>query len=388
MKNLKRIEKMGAKRSVLFYITFAILLTAVCYYIAAIWGGFTTLLGVLRPIFLGLAIAFVLNVPMSFLERKLFQPLARRRGGLWRKLCRPLSLLLTLVLAISAIVVIFLIILPRFIESIMALAQDMPLYWTHFYNWANELITFYNLDAVLVEKWTELSSRFVQMAVDFLKNLMPGLFGFTVGVASGLTNTIFGFIFAIYMLLGKERLQQQSSDLLRAFCSGRVCERLMHYAAVTNRCFHNFVSGQCVEAIILGTLTYLGVLALQMPYALVIGVIIGVSSLVPIIGAFLGTIPCLILLAIIKPIDALVFLIFIIILQQIEGNLIYPRVVGGSVGLSGIWVLCGVVVGGGLFGIIGILLGVPLLAATGTILTEAVQRRKAERAAATEGEAS
>lgn len=379
MKRFNIVAKTGACRSVLLYIAFGIALLAFFYYIGPIWTGFTTILSVISPLFYGIIIAFVLNILMSFLERTLFDRMFLNAKGRKAKLKRPLALVATLIIAFGFFTLIFAIVLPKFIESIVSLVEAFPAYWEAFVAWSSQFFTIDELVAFINERWAEYGNEISTKVINALQDALPHIFGFTASIASGIANIVFGFIFAMYMLFGKERLQKQLTDIIAAFTPERVQKGIRYVASVTNTSFHNFVSGQCIEAMILGVLTYIGALILQLPYALILGVLVGVTSVIPVLGAFLGAIPCVVLLVIIDPIKALIFVIFIIILQQIEGNLIYPRVVGNSVGLSGLWVMLAVIVGSGLMGIGGILLAVPLFATVGTLLTEKVARTLAEK---------
>lgn len=388
MKRFKLIEKNGVQRRVLLYIAFAVFLLAFFYYIGALWSGFTSVLRVLQPLFYGIALAFILNIPMTFLERKLIKRLIKKEGRRADSLRRALALVLTLILAVGFFVLLFVIILPKFITNIYNLIEAFPAYWQDFITWSSRFVTTDELTTFVSEQWAQYGQEVTANVLAALQDLVPRLFGFTASIASGIANLVFSFIFAVYMLYGKERLCRQLVNLLTVFASSSLQAKVHDVAVVTNRCFHNFISGQCIEALILGSLTYLGSLILQLPYALILGVLVGVTSVIPVVGAFLGAIPCVLLLLFIDPLQAVIFVIFLVILQQIEGNVIYPRVVGGSVGLSGLWVLAAVVVGSGFLGVFGILLAVPLFATVGTLLTEMVERRLAERKTEVSGEPS
>ena len=191
---------------------------------------------------------------------------------------------------------------------------------------------------------------------------------------SAVTTTLFSIIFSIYLLTGKERLATQGSRFLRRYLPGRVYSRLMYVLRVLNDCFHRFIVGQCTEAVILGALCTVGMMLLGLPYATMVGALIAFTALIPVVGAFIGGGVGAFVILTESPIQALIFLVFLVILQQLEGNLIYPRVVGTSIGLPGIWVLAVVTIGGGTFGILGMLLGVPLAAAAYRLLREDINR--------------
>ncbi|MBM6860610.1 AI-2E family transporter, partial [Clostridium saudiense] len=197
----------------------------------------------------------------------------------------------------------------------------------------------------------------------------------TVGFTSGLVNFILSLIFSIYMLLNKERLQLGMKKVLYAFSKKNFADKVMYLGKIANESFSSYIGGQFIEAIIIGVLCFIGMLVLRMPYALLISVLVAVTALIPIFGAFIGTIPSAFIILIIDPMKALWFIIFIIVLQQIEGNLIYPKVVGSSVGLPPIWVMLAMLIGGNTFGLLGMLLGIPTFSVIYKVSREYINKR-------------
>ncbi len=366
-------------KRLLCLIGFGALLLALVLYMPAIWRGFGAVLGVLRPLFIAIAIAFVLNVPMALLERRLFDPWAKKRGKWAKAARRPLALLSTLLLVAALLYGLFGFVLPQFIREFSSLATAFPGYMERFSAAVDRFLGHLYLSGSLWDQIAEYGQQILSGALKAIETALPALFGVTVGIGIAVTSFFLGLVFAIYMLLQKEKLTGQAADLLRAFLPKKWADGLFYVGTVTNASFRSFVGGQLLEALIIGSLTYLGMTLFRMPYAPVIAVIIGVSSLVPIVGAIIGTVPSAFLLFLISPMQALGFIVFIIVLQQVEGNLIYPKVVGGSVGLSGFWVLFAILIGGGFFGILGMLVAVPVAAVTGKLLGEAVQKRLAAR---------
>lgn len=216
-----------------------------------------------------------------------------------------------------------------------------------------------------------------------LKILTSGI-GSTVSFAMGAVSTVaavvmnlvIGGIFAIYLLAGKERLQAQSNRFLKRYVRPSWNEKLYYVLGVADECFNRYIVGQCTEAVILGALCAAGMLLFRFPYAVMTGVVIGVTALIPVAGAYIGGAVGFLLILSESPMKALLFLVYLVVLQQLEGNLIYPRVVGSSIGLPGIWVLAVVTVGGGIFGIPGMLIGVPLAATVYRILQNDIRKRK------------
>ncbi|MEG0109815.1 MAG: AI-2E family transporter, partial [Oscillospiraceae bacterium] len=230
--------------------------------------------------------------------------------------------------------------------------------------------------------WQDLSKTIF----DFIKNGATGLLGGTVTMLSGIFNGVFNmvvaFIFALYILLNKEKLKSQLKRILQAYLPEKRTATVLEIARFSSNTFAHFISGQCIEACILGSLCWLGMLLFRFPYAPMVGALVGITALIPIIGAFVGTVVGGFMIFMIDPIQALWFVIFLLVLQQIEGNVIYPRVVGSSVGLPAMWVLAAVTVGGGLFGVVGMLFAVPTFSIVYTLLRRNVNKRLVEKQAA------
>lgn len=344
--------------------------------IEVVFGGIKWLAALCMPILLGFCIAFVLNVPMRLLE-KCFFPNAKIK---WvARLRRPVCLLLSLVIIILVITFVIYLVIPELIGAFTVLASAIPAFFTKAQSWLIE-----EFDSVpALESWiTSLNipwEKAAQTAFDFIKSGATGFVGGTItvvsGIFSGVTNLFIAFIFAFYMLLGKEKLSGQTRRVVSAFVPEKISEFLFDFAHLSKEIFANFIAGQCVEAAILGTLCWLGMTALQFPYAPMIGALVGILALIPIVGAFIGLIVGAFMIMMVSPLQALWFIIFLLVLQQIEGNLIYPRVVGSSVGLPAIWVLAAVTLGGGLFGIVGMLFAVPTMSIIFALTRRSVHRR-------------
>ena len=368
------MEKKETKRSFLI-ITYGLLLAAALFYFKDIWSGLQVVFGTLKPFIYGIAIAFILNVLMRFLELRIFTPWSEKRGPRAKKAKRPLALLSTFVITFGLLYALFAFVLPQFVSGLTSLADAFPDYVENFSAFANRFLEHLNLSDYYWEKLSVFGQEILTSSLTAIKGALPAIFGLTVGIGVMIGSFLLGIFFSVYMLYNKETLSTQVKDIIRAFLPGKWADGVFYVGEITNTTFRSFVGGQLLEALIIGTLTYIGLLIFRMPYALVIGVVIGFSSLIPIIGPILGTIPSALLLLMINPMQALGFVIFIIVLQQVEGNLIYPKVVGNSVGLPAIWVMFAILVGGGVFGFVGILVAVPTCAVLGHILTGAVNKR-------------
>ena len=363
-------------------IAFAVLLFWGLYNISAVTKVLGKLLDLLSPLLLGICIAFVLNLMMAALERLWDRALAKWDSRWSRKLKRPVCLTLTMVLFIGIIFAIFFILIPRLEEAGSTLVASIPAYVAQIQAWWENLSAFgaghgvtlpeLSLDADSVKNTI---TGFLQEKGDSVVNTTVNI---TASIVGALVNFLLALVFSLYLLAQKETLLAQSRRLLRRSLPQKAADRLLRLLSLSNNAFSSFVTGQVTEAFILGTLCCLGMLILRLPYALPVSVIIAALSLIPIFGAWIGAATGAFLIVFQSPIKALTFLIFLLILQQVEGNLIYPKVVGKSVGLPGLWVLAAVTLGGGAFGVLGMLLGVPVCSIVYSLVQEFIRSKPAE----------
>ena len=342
--------------------------------------GLGWLLRILAPFLLGGAIAFVLNVPMRAIERHLFPHSRKGRG-----LRRPLALVLTLVAVLGVLTLATSVIGPGVADAVMTIVRQVP---AALDRCREQLETLASYLPLLEESLTELELKlpwndWYAAAVEFAKNLGTGLVssgsGLIGGVVSGVSTFVIGLIFSFYLLMQKEKLSRQVRQILYALLPLRWADRTLEVLRLTNRTFSSFLSGQCLEAVILGTLFVVSMTLFRLPYALLVGVLISLTALIPIVGAFIGCGVGALLIAVTDPWKALFFIVLFLILQQIEGNLIYPHVVGSSVGLPSIWVLAAVTLGGKLMGILGMLFFIPLCSVLYALFRSFVKDRLAEK---------
>ena len=346
--------------------------------IESVWGTFNFVIGLVFPFILGACLAFLLNIPMSVIERHLFSE-NRVKGPKMRKLARPLSLVLALLLVLMIIVIVIFIIVPAIADTVVTLTNSVPGFIDQVQKWSAGLAGSY---PDIAKQITNLSidwGKFGAEIIDFLQKGVTSFVGSTFNVASsiasGVVNFSLGFIFALYVLLQKEKLGSQFRKLFYAYLPERVTDKLLEVCRLSNSTFSSFVTGQCTEAVILGAMFVAVMLIFRLPYALMIGVLIGFLSLIPIFGAFIGCFVGAFLILMVNPMQAFWFIVIFLIIQQIEGNLIYPHVVGGSVGLPSIWVLVAVTIGGGAMGITGMIITIPLCSVCYTLLREATGKR-------------
>ena len=370
-------------RNGMILLVFAAVLVLVLMRFDQVWGAVLTVVGTVAPVFYGIVLAYILNVFVHFFEDVAFKPLRNVKSKLWKRVRRPLAVALAYLLVALVLVSIIAFIIPGLIESMGILAdtvqQTVPGYVTSAMDWLNEFaqendLTFIQ-DFLRNFNWSNVLSSASAVLRDFLSSLV----GVTINVASGVFAAVMGFIFSVYMLMGKEKLLRGVKSTLLAFLPRPTAQKIGQIATLTNRMFFNFIRGQLLECVILGSLCYVGMSILQLDYALLISSVVTLGALIPILGAYIGAAVGVLILLLVHPIDALIFLIFLLILQQVEGNMIYPRVVGSSIGLPPLWTLFAVVFWGGVLGIPGILFGTPATAVIYQVKRTSVRSRLRQR---------
>ncbi len=366
-------------RNGMILLGFAALLVLLLLKLDLVWAAVTAVAGTVAPVFYGIVVAYILNVFVHFFEDVAFKPFENSKSKLWARARRPLAITLAYLLVALVILFIACFIIPGLIESMGILAdtvqQTAPVYVNNALAWLNKFATENDLafiqDFLRSFNWGDFLARFSELAQSFFYSLV----GVTINVASGVFAAIMGFIFSVYMLAGKEKLLRGVKSVILAFLPRGLAHKLGQVGSLTNRVFFNFIRGQLTECVILGALCYLGMNLLRLDYALLISSVVALGALVPILGAYIGAAVGVVILLLVHPIDALIFLIFLLVLQQVEGNMIYPRVVGSSIGLPPLWTLFAVVFWGGVLGIPGILFGTPLTAVLYRLFRSSVRNR-------------
>lgn len=335
------------------------------------------------PFILGGCVAFVLNVPMSAIEHHLFDRYKGKYQKFVKKIKRPMSFFLSVLLVLGVIVLVAVFITPQLVETIGSIFTQIPKFFNQVQIWINELMTEYKWVADQIGSmeidWNSISHSIISFLQTSITNAFSSTMGFAFAVINGVVTFFLGFVFAIYVLFQKEKLSVQVKKILYAYLKERHADKIIDVLHMTNRTFSRFLSGQCCEAVILGTLFFVTLTIFKMPYALLISVVIAFLSLIPIVGAFMGCFIGALLILMVNPWEAVGFVAIFLVLQQIEGNLIYPRVVGSSIGLPAIWVLVAVTVGGSAFGIVGMLVFIPLTSVVYALFREWMYKRLGER---------
>lgn len=359
--------------------TYLIILCFILLNLKSVASALGNIFNIINPFIIAFCMAFVLNLPMKFFENKVFKFLDKEKSSFVRGLKRPLSILATFITVIGLIIALGLFVIPQLISSISTLLDTVPDYIKSFESLINQYVSstevLQNIYNTLIGTWREL----LQFFANFLTTSLSSILNTTVTITSGIVNFILSLVLTIYMLASKETLIYQLKKLLYAFTKKNIADKTIEIGRLANNTFSKFITGQCVEACILGALCFVGMSIFSMPYALLISVLIGVTALIPVFGAFIGTIPAVFLILIINPIQALWFIVFILCLQQFEGNIIYPRVVGNSVGLSAIWVMLAMLVGGSTLGLMGMLIGIPCFSVAYQLIKDFTNKRLSKK---------
>lgn len=363
-------------------IIFTVLLVVALWKFEVVIDVLKTIWGIIFPFVLGGAIAFVINVPMSFLEKKIF---GRTKDGnkVGEKLARPISLLLTIILAVGVIALVMFGVIPQLTRTMGTLMISIADFVPQMQNWIRDFSHNNQEIMKLVNQVQFNQDQAIKWGISILGsgagNMMNTTMSAVGSIVSGFATFFIAFSFACYILFQKEKLHVQIRKVFFAFIPKQKAEAFLKICSLTYQTFANFLTGQCVEAVILGSMFVVTLSILKMPYALLIGTLIAFTALIPIFGAFIGCAVGGFLIFMVSPKQAILFIIVFLILQQIEGNLIYPHVVGGSVGLPSIWVLAAVTIGGNLMGIVGMLIFIPLVSVLYTIFREFVYLRLKEK---------
>ena len=368
----------GATILIIFVI--GILLWAVFNNMPGFAGVCRKLFGIISPIVYGLVFAYVLNPIMVFVEpylQKWLRKCKMKEKGV-RKLSRALSVTVSMIIGIGVIYGFFALMLPSLIDSITGIISNMPVYYENTTRWLQELVdknpeyrplfdTFYEKIFDGLETWVETA------LLGNLESLIVNVTTQVFAVLKVVLNLLIGLVAAVYMLVSKEKFMAQTKKIIVAVMKRSRADRLFEVCSHSNRMFSGFISGKIIDSLIIGVLCYIGCSILRMPYTLLVSTIVGITNVIPFFGPFIGAIPSALLILIVDPMKALYFIIFIFALQQLDGNVIGPRILGDAVGLPSFWILVSITVFGGIFGFVGMLLGVPVFAIIYMLVREFVE---------------
>lgn len=384
-------------RIILLIITFAVVLYTAAQNLAAIYGAVATVWNVFGVVITGLAMAFVLNVPLKLFENRVFYGMSEDRRPYVRKMRRPVSLVCALVVTLGVIVILIAVIMPQLTATVAEVASQLPDYINSVVQWLRDFLSGFGITVDALEDfsvdWEQVFSDLTTYLKEGSANVSESAASAGSSVVSTVTdvggsvistvmNTFLGLIVAVYVLAQKERIGRFMKRCIDAFLPHRASSAISRIASMASETFSNFVAGQFTDSCILGVLCYICMRIFRFPYPEVISVVIGVTSLVPMVGSFIGEVIGALLILIVSPIKALLFIVMVLAIQQVDGAFIYPRIVGKSVGLPGVAVFCAVIVGGNVAGVLGSLLGVPVCALLYALLREAVDARQKRRESA------
>lgn len=364
--------KRDIKKNIILVITYIALIIFLLVNFDKLIDVFTYIVSILAPFIFGVIVAFALNILVNFVENKLF---GKSKKKLWAKLKRPASITISVILVVLIIVFVMNLLIPQLKNSVSLFTSSLPTYKEDIV----DILYSFDIGEDTINKVSEYLDNFSKVITDYIKGNSKDVITVTTEVATSfvviISKAIIAVVFAIYIIAQKETLKRQFNKVMRAYFKPKVVDKVNKYASMANSTFSSFVTGQCLEALIFGSLCFVGMVIFRLPYATTIAVLLGFTALIPVFGAFIGTILGAFLILMISPVKAIIFVIFILILQQIEGNLIYPKVVGKSVGLPGIWVLLSVTVGASVGGILGMLIATPLCSLLYILFKQAVNDR-------------
>ena len=349
------------------------------YYWSKLTGFIGALFDAASALILGCVIAYVLNILMSFYEKHYFMKSQDSRLQKSKRIVCMLAAILSLVAVVALIVGL---VLPELSACIRLLIAEIPPAMNHVISWMEEngllamVMSEEAITSLTAINWQEKMTELMSVLATGVGGVAQVAVGAVSATISGMAKFLIGLIFAIYLLIGKETLGVQLNRLMEHYLMPSWNETIRYITKIFDNSFHKFIVGQCIEAVVLGVLCILGMTILRLPYAMMIGTLIGFTALIPVAGAYIGAGVGAFMILTVSPVQALIFLVFVVILQQLEGNLIYPKVVGSSIGLPGVWVLAAVTIGGGLMGIPGMLLGVPTVAAIYQLVKSDLDKEK------------
>lgn len=370
-KNTKRI---------ILIVFFAALMFAVFQNIDSVLALLSKIIGFFSPVIAALCVAFVLNVLLVPIETKLFGFMGKSKKRFVNKLKRPASIVATYLAAFGIIALIIWVVIPQLIDTVVGVAGKMPDFVKDAQAWIEGELDKFNINSSLPEitiNWEKAANQIVNVLKNSSNMIFRGAVDATTSIIGAVFDAVFGFVLSIYILAKKEKIGNFLKNMLAAFLKEKQTKRIVHIASKTSDCFSKFIGGQLLEAFILGVLCFVGMLIFRLPNALVVSAIVTITALVPIIGATIGVVAGGFIILVTNPIKAIFFVVFMLILQQLEGNLIYPKVVGKAVGLPSVIVLSAVLVGGNIGGVFGALLGVPTAATLYVLIKEHIAAKKA-----------
>lgn len=365
--------KFKSRKDILIVITYVALIIFGLVNFDKIFKALSYVVNIFSPFIIGTILAFILNVLVNFIERKIFGKV--KNTNFWNKAKRPISIILSLVLIVLIIVFVMNLLIPQLKNSLSLFTDTLPEYKED----VVKIMNRFDMEESTINTVSEYLDNFSKVITDYIKGNSKDVISMTTEFASSIfgivSSAVISIVFAIYIIAQKETLVRQFDKILHAYIKPKIIDKIYEVILLANRSFSNFVTGQCTEALIIGTLCFIGMVIFGLPYASTVSVLIGFCALIPVFGSVIGTILGAFLILMVSPVKAIIFIIFIIVLQQIDNNFIYPRVVGKSIGLPGMWVLLSVTVGARIYGILGMLIATPLCSMLYIIFSKTVNEK-------------
>ena len=332
-------------------------------------------IGILQPFIMGFAIAYILNFVLKFFENKIINDSVCEKLGLKSKSRRVISLFITYIFTFLILYLFIIFVLPQLVDSIIGLVNDVPMYINETTRFINDTLTNLNIGKEYMVLINDNFNKFIEYVIKFASNLLPVLGTAITSVASSIWNIILGLIISIYLLIDKEKFCALTKKIVYAILPGFAAEKTIEITHRSNMTFGKFLVGKILDSCIIGVLTFFILTICKMPYTILISVIVGITNIIPFFGPFIGAIPSFIIILFLSPIKALWFLVIILVIQQLDGNVIGPKILGDSIGISAFWILFAILVAGKFLGLVGMIIGVPLFAVVYSLLKEIVEGR-------------
>lgn len=356
---------------------FLVLSGAVVFYfivknLSNILDGISVFTGMMTPFIYGFVIAYLLKNPMKYIE-KIYGKLIKNPKR--KKLIRGLSLATTMLLAILLLLGFISIIVPQLADSVTIFVNNLPDYMENGNRLLKDTIQKVHVDSEIIKQIFEVWKVLVSKTSEIVSNMLPYAINGVLAFSGKVVNIVVGIVVAIYFLAGKEKFTAQIKKITIAVFSDKTSNYMIEKSKMINTVFSKYISGQLTDAAVLGIICFISMSIFKMPYALLVSMIVTVTNIIPIIGPFIGAVPSVFIISMVSGPKALGFAALILVLQQIDGNILVPKIVGDSTGLSGFWVFLAIFIGGGLFGITGVILGVPTMAVSYSIIKEIVEHR-------------
>ena len=348
----------------------AVLLFLAISNFSVVKAGLGKVYGVLSPFVVAFVIAFLLHTPVAWFERTVFSRYKGKRG---------LSILCSYIIAAIAIAALIVAAAPQVADSIVSIGNNIPVYIQTVTAFIDNLTTQYHWDPAVIETVTATLDTAFKTISGIVLSLVPKILNWSVSLGGVAIDLLMSLIASIYMLMTKERLVFQLKKILYSFCKEKRADRIIQIGNLTNEMFSKFINGKALDSLIIGILCFIGMMFIYSPYAILIAIIVGVTNMIPFFGPFIGAIPSILILLMVSPFDALIFAVFVLALQQFDGNILGPKILGDSTGLAPIWVLVSITIGGGLLGFVGMIIGVPTFAVFYTLLSENMDKRLAKK---------